>query len=150
MLMFSLAISHVMTFNLLSYIDLTFQFPMQYCSLQYWTSLPSPVTSTTAHCFCSGWASSFFLELLLHSSPVAYWTPTNWEVPLSVSYLCLFMLFMGFPRQEYWSGLPFPSAVDHVLSELSTMTHSSWVALHGLAHSFIWIRQGCGPCDQFD
>jgi len=31
-------------------------------------------------------------------------------------------LFMGFSRQEYWSGLSFPSLVDHVLSELSTMT----------------------------
>ena len=26
---------------------------------------------------------------------------------------------MGFSRQEYLSGLPFPSPVDHVLSELS-------------------------------
>ena len=25
----------------------------------------------------------------------------------------------------------------HVLSELSTMTHLSWVALHSMAHSFI-------------
>ena len=31
----------------------------------------------------------------------------------------------------------FPSLVDHILSELSTMTHSSWVALHGMAYSFI-------------
>ena len=51
--------------------------------------------------------------------------------------LCLFILFMGFSRQEYWSGLPFPSPVDHVLSELCTMTHPSWVALHGMAHSSI-------------
>ena len=29
---------------------------------------------------------------------------------------------MGFSRQKYWSGLPFPSPVGHVLSELSTMT----------------------------
>ena len=29
----------------------------------------------------------------------------------------LFILFMGFSRQEYWSGLPFPSPVDHVLSD---------------------------------
>ena len=50
---------------------------------------------------------------------------------------CLFILFMGFSRQEYWSGLPFPSPVDHVLSELFTMTCPSWVALHGMAHSFI-------------
>ena len=27
--------------------------------------------------------------------------------------------------------------MDHVLSELSTMTHPSWVALHGMASSFI-------------
>ena len=46
------------------------------------------------------------------------------------------MLFMRFSRQEYWSGLPFPSPVDHILSELSTMTCLSWVALHGLAHGF--------------
>ena len=45
--------------------------------------------------------------------------------------------FMGFSRQEYWSGLSFPSPVDHVLSELFTMTHRSWVALHCMAHSFI-------------
>ena len=44
---------------------------------------------------------------------------------------------MGFSRQEYWSGLPFPSSVDHVLSELSTVTRLSWVALHGMAPSFI-------------
>ena len=44
---------------------------------------------------------------------------------------------MGFSRQEYWSGLPFPSPVDHILSELYIMTHLSWVALHGMDHSFI-------------
>ena len=38
--------------------------------------------------------------------------------------------------QEYWSGLPFPSPVDHILSEISTMTCLSWVALQGVAHSF--------------
>ena len=44
---------------------------------------------------------------------------------------------MGFSKQEYWSGLPFPSPVDHVLSELSTMTCLSWMALHSMTHSFI-------------
>ena len=55
----------------------------------------------------------------------------------SVLSFCLFILFMGFSRQEYWSGFPFPSPVDHILSELSTMTHPSWVALSDMAHSFI-------------
>ena len=49
----------------------------------------------------------------------------------------LFILFMGFSRQKYWSGLLFHSPVDHILSELSTMTCLSWVALHSMAHSFI-------------
>ena len=35
---------------------------------------------------------------------------------------------MRFSRQEYWSGLPFPSPVDHVLSEIS-VTHSSWLEI---------------------
>ena len=49
---------------------------------------------------------------------------------------CLCILFMGFSRQEYWSGLPFPSPVDHIFSELSTMTCPSLVILHSMAHSF--------------
>ena len=34
----------------------------------------------------------------------------------------LFILLMGFLGQEYWSVLPFPPPVDHVLLELFTMT----------------------------
>ena len=44
---------------------------------------------------------------------------------------------MAFSRQEYRNHLLFPSPVDNVLLELSTMTRPSWVALHGMAHSFI-------------
>ena len=95
---------------------LTFQIPMQYCSLQHQTSLTSPVTSTSGCCFCFGSISSFFLELFLHWSPVAYLAPTDlWSSSFSVLCFCLFILFMGFWRQEYWSGLPFPSPVAHIL-----------------------------------
>ena len=119
-------------------MDLTFQVPMQYCSLQHWTLCLSPVTSTTGHCVCFGSVSSFFLELFLHCSPVAYWAPANLgSLSFSVLSFCLFILFMGLSRQEYWSSLPFPSPVDHILSELSTMTHPSWVALHGMAHGLM-------------
>ena len=87
---------------------------------------------------CFVFISSFFLKLFLHLSPEAYWAPTDLESSsFSVLYFCFFILFMGFSSQEYWSGLPFPSPKDHVLSELSTMIHPSWVALHGMAHSFI-------------
>ena len=46
---------------------LTFQVPMQYCSL-----LLPLVTSKTGHCFCFSSISSFFVELFLQSSPVVY------------------------------------------------------------------------------
>ena len=186
MSMFTLVISCLTTSNLPWFMDLTFQVPMQYCSLQHRTLLPSPVTSTTGVVFALAWslhsfsekvmaphsstlawkipwtaeaggllsmglhrvghnwsdlaaaAASFFLELFLHWSPVAYWAPRNLgSSSISVLSFCLFILLMGFSREEYWSGLPFPSPVDHVLSELSTMTRPSWVALHGMAHSFI-------------
>ena len=44
---------------------------------------------------------------------------------------------MRFSRQECWSGLPLLPPGDHILPELSTMTHPSSVVLHGMAHSFI-------------
>ena len=98
----------------------------------------SPHIHNRVCCFCFGSVSSFFVELFLHWSPVAYCVPTNlWSSSFSILSFCLLILFMGFSRQEYWSGLPFPSTVDHVLSEFSTMTHPSWVALNSLAHSFI-------------
>ena len=114
----------------------------QYCSLQHQTLVSLQDTSTTEHCFCFGPASSFFLELFLHSSLVAYWTPTSLGgSSSSVLSFYLFTLFMGFSRQESWSGLPFPPPVDHVLSELSTMTLPSWVALHGMAPSFTELHK---------
>ena len=147
MSMFTLAISCLTTYSLPWFMYLTFQVPVQYFSLQHWTLLPSPVTSTIGCCFSFGSVSSFFLEVFLHCYPVAYWAPTNLGTSsFSVLRFCLFMMFMGFSRQEYWSGLLFPSPVDLVLSELPTMTCPSWVALHGMA----WVRQGYGSCDQFD
>ena len=113
MSMFTLTISCLTTSNLPWFRDLTFQVPMQYCSLQHWTLLLSPVTYTTGYCFCFGSISSFFLELFLHWSLVAYWAPTDLgSFSFSILSFCLFLLFMGFSRQEYWSGLPFPSPVD--------------------------------------
>ena len=137
MWMFTLAISCLTTSNLPWFMDLTFQVPMQYCCLQHQTLLLSPVACPTGCCFCFGSVSSFFLDLVLHWSPVAYWAPTGLgSSSFSVLSFCLFLLFMGFSRHEYWSGLPFPSPVHHVLSELSTMTCTSWVTLHAIAYSF--------------
>ena len=66
---FTLAISCLTTSNLPWFMDLTFQVPMQQCSLQHRTLLLSPVPFTTECCFCFGSIPLFFLELLLHWSP---------------------------------------------------------------------------------
>ena len=97
MSMFTLAFFCLTTSNLPLFMDLTFQVPMHYCSLQHHTLLLSPVTSTTGCCFWFDSIPSFFLELFLHWSPVAYWTPTDLRnSSFSVLSFCLFILFTGF------------------------------------------------------
>ena len=138
--MFTLAIYSLTTSNLLWFFKLTFQVTMQYCSLQYQTLLPSPVTSTTGLLLLL-WLNLFILSGIIWS-PVAYWVLASLgSSSFIVLSFCLFILFMGFSKQEYWSGLPFPSPVDHILSELSTMTCPSWVDLHGMARNFIELNK---------
>ena len=61
---------------------------------------------------------------------------------LSLSYLFAFLCSSWGPHSKNtWNGLPFPPPVEHILSELSTMTNWSSVALHGMAHSFIELRK---------
>ena len=118
--MFTLAISCLATSNLPWFMDLTFQVPMQYCSLKNRTLLLSPVTSTTGYCFCFGSLPSFFLELFLYGSPVAYWHLPTWGAPLSVSYHFAFSYY-SWGSQGKNTGLPFPSPVDHVLSDKESL-----------------------------
>ena len=91
----TLAISCSTTYNLPWFINLTFQVPMQYCSLQHRTLFASTVTLTTECCCCFGSTFSFFLELFLHWSPVAYWAPTNQG---SSTFSILYFAF------SYWTG----------------------------------------------
>ena len=93
------------------------------------------------------WPSGFILSGAISNCPpffpVAYWTPSDlggW--PSTVISVCFFILSMGVLWQEHWSGLPFPSPLDKVLSELSTTTHLSWEALHSVAQSLIKL---CKP-----
>ena len=89
MSMFTLAISCLTTSNLPWFMDLTFQVPMQYCSLDHQTLLPSPVPFTTRCCFCFGSLHSFWsyfsTVLQYHIQYVS-----TWGVHLSVSYLLAF------------------------------------------------------------
>ena len=157
---FTLAISCLTTSNLPWFMDLTFQVPMQYCSLCHWILLLSPVASTTGYCFCFGSIASFFLKLFLHLSPVGYWAHTDLgSSAFSILSFCHFILFMGFPRQEYWSGLPFPPSVNHILSDLASLSFTididiywyfSWQSwdTHPLFLSLLafWINSLIIPC----
>ena len=92
----TLAISCLTTSNLPWFMDLTFQVPMQYCSLQHRTLLLSPVPSTTGYYFCFGSIPSFFPELFLHWSSVAYWAPIDLgSFSFSILSFYLLILFMG-------------------------------------------------------
>ena len=117
---------------------------MQYCSLQYWTLLLSPVTSTTGYCFCFGPIPSFSLALFLHLSPIAYWSLTNLgSSSFSIISFCLFILFMGFSRQEYWSCLPLhhdPSILgDPLMAWLSFIELDKAVVCVIRLASFLWL-----------
>ena len=89
------------TFSLsFSFMDLTFQVPMQYCSLQHWTSITCHIHNWSLFLF---WLCLFILSgVILPFSPVAYWAPTDLESSsFSVIPFGLFILFMVFSRQEY-------------------------------------------------
>ena len=49
----------------------------------------------------------------------------------------LFHIVHGILKASRLNGLLLSSLVDHILSELSTMTLPSWVALYGMLLSFI-------------
>ena len=92
----TLATSYLTTSNLPWFMDLTFQVPMQYCSLQHRTLLLSPVISTTGYWFCFGSIPPFFLELFLQWSPVAYWACIALESSFfSILSFCLFICSWG-------------------------------------------------------
>ena len=52
------------------------------------------------------------------------------------------MQFVRFSQKVYWSALPSPPPVYLILSELSAMTHPSWLVLLGMAHDLIEL---CKP-----
>ena len=91
--------------------EFTFQVAMQYCSLQHWTSLLSPVTSITGS-FYFGSISSFFLEFFLHWCSVAY-SATYWpeefifQCPIFLSFHTVHGVLKA--RILKWFVIPFSS-----------------------------------------
>ena len=109
---------------------------MQYCSLQHWTLLLPPDMSSTECHFLFDPATSFFSGTVSNCFPLFYSSTLNTFKPGELIFWChVFLPFhsvYGIIQAEYWSRLPFPPAVDHVLSEFFIMPCLSWVVLHGV------------------
>ena len=138
MSMLTLAISCVTTSNLPWFMDLTFQVPMKYCSLQHQTLLPSPVPSTTGRCFCFGSDSSFFLKLFLHPSLVAYWAPINlgrsWTEPHTVHGVIK-------ARILKWFAIPFSSGPRLIsINILKLICEKDWEYLQNYPRNWQNLR----------
>ena len=104
---------------------------MQYC-IKHQTLLLSPVTYTAWYCFCFGSIPSFFLELFLHWSLVAYWALT--DVPFLVSY------HFAFSSCSCSSQGKNTEVVCHSLLQWTTLCQTSppWPAHHGWPH-MAWL-----------
>ena len=108
------------------------------------------------HIECNTLRASSFRILNSHSGipspPLAlllYWRPSNLEgSSFSVIDFCFFIQFMRFSQKVCWSSLPFPSPVDHGLSEVSTWP--IWLALHMTGPAWHgsqlhWVMQATSP-----
>ena len=162
MSMLTLAISCLTTSNLPWFMDLTFQVPMQYCSLQHWTLLLSPVPSTTGYCFCFGSIPSFFLELFLHWSPVAYWAPSDLgSSSFSILSFCLYILFIEkareFQKNIYFYFIDYAKAFDcvdrnklwKILKGMGIPDHLTCLLGKLYASQEATVRTGYGTTDWF-
>ena len=128
--MLTFAISCLTISSLPCFMDLTFQVPMQYCSLQHLTLLSPPDTTRTGHHFRFGSHSSFFLQLYLCSTPNIILGTYR---PLGLLFQCHIFLpshtVHGVLKARILSSLPFHSQVDHILLALTgrnmPFSHSS-------------------------
>ena len=91
------------------------------------------------------WASrEDFLKLFiiaLCSFPVAYWTASGLAMGGGLIFWChIFLPFHtvhGILKARILGWFTIPSPMDHILSELFTIIHPTWVALHSMAQ-FHW------------
>ena len=112
-------------------MDLTFQVPMQYCSLPCFYHQSHPQLDIVF-----AWLHPFILSgvisPLISSSILGTYQP--WEFIFQGPIILPFHTVHGVLKARILKWFAFPSPLDHDLSELSIMTCPSWVALHGVAH----------------
>ena len=168
MLMLPLAISYLATSNSPWFMDLIVYAILFFAELDF-TSMTRHISSCAVEKGCLLWPIVpstqrkklnivFALAQLLHPFWSYQYLPSSlpcstsdifWPGGLSSSIIsfCLFVPFMGFKQWEYWSGLPLSALVDHILSQLSTVTHclrwpcTSWLlASLSYANPFTMMR----------
>ena len=129
--MFILAIPCLTTSSLPWLMDLTFQVPMQYCSLQHWILLSPPDTSTTEHRLL--WPSHFIVSGVISNCSLFFSSSildTFWLVGahLPLSYLFAFSYF-SWDSQSKNTGM-----VCHFLLQWTTFCQNSslWPICLGL------------------
>ena len=111
--MFTLAISCLTTSNLPLFMDLTFQVPMQYCSLQHWTYVPSPGTflSLGVVSFHSFW--SYFPSLLQeHIGHLLTWGWFIFQCPIFLPFHTVHGVLKA--KILKWFAIPFSSGPHFV------------------------------------
>ena len=129
--MSTLAISCLTTSNLPWFMDLIFHVPMQYFSLQRQTLLLPP----------DNWAS--FPSLFILSGPTSPLFPSNtldtfWLGGSSSSVIFLpFHTVHGVLKAKILECFAIPSSSGLHFVRILHYDHRSWVALHGMAYSFI-------------
>ena len=142
LLMFTLAVSCLITSSLSWFIDRIFQVPIVLHSIGlYFHHKTHPQQRAISALGPPLQLSLKLLVIVLCSSPVAYWTHSDLEVGVGLvfkpfAFFLPFILYTGFSRHKYWSELPFPPPVDYILSELFTRPRPSYVALRCMDHSF--------------
>ena len=99
------------SFLLGSIVCCVFQIPhvsdiIPYLSFSVWLSSLSKMTSRSIHAAANGRTSSFFMKVKVKSLSHVQLFVTPWTVAYQAP------PSMGFSRQEYWSGLPFPTPGD--------------------------------------
>ena len=130
--MCTLTISGLTNSNLPWFMDLTFQVPTQYCSLQHWILLSSPNTSITEHHFRFSAAASFFLGLLavvLHSSQSHTGHLPTWGLIFQYQIFLSFYTFHGVLMASIlgWFAIPLFSQNSPLWSVCLGWPYTAWL-----------------------
>ena len=125
----TLVIPRLTTSNWPWFMDLTFQVPMQYCSLQHRALLLSPVPSTSVYCFFL-WLHPFVLygviSPLISSSTLGTYRPGEFlfQYPIILPFHTVHGVLKA--RILKWFAFPFSSGPRSVSITLGRLFSDRW------------------------